>query len=205
MCIVATGADEGLRGIVDWLHGYGVPIFFVPFSLHAEAGTDDGEMLIEIEQLPKIPDGGGPDVRGWGGDWFFNTNETHAPGAWTSMFEQGHIAIYGYANGPANLEGTSAGQRVFAYVNGKGILACGRVVEGDVFPGDSVFGMDLEYHLRVEWETIVDEDRGVTTGQVQDQFGQGLAVRHVFCGMYGEMPDWIAEQLRLRRAGRDGQ
>ena len=202
VCIVAPGSDEALRRIVDWLHGYGVPIFFVPFSLHAEAGAD-GEMLIEIEQLPKIAVGGGPDARAWRGDWFFNTNETHAAGAWTRMFEQGRIAIFGYANGPANLEGTSAGQRVFAYVNGRGILACGRVVDGSVFSDDSVFGRDLEYHLKVEWETIVGEDRGVTTGQVQDQFGQGLAVRHVFCGMYGDMPGWIAEQLRLRQNAGD--
>ena len=203
VCIVAPGSDEALRRIVDWLHGYGVPIFFIPFSLYAEAGTDDGEMLIEIEQLPKIQEGGGLGVREWDGDWFFNTNETHAPGAWTRMFEQNRIAIFGYANGPANLEGTSAGQHIFAYVNGRGILANGRVVDGDVFPGDSVFGQDLEYHLRVKWETIVGEDRGVTTGQVQDRFGQGLAVRHVFCGMYGDMPAWLAEQLRLRQNGGD--
>ena len=116
VCIVAPGSDETLRRIVDWLHGYGVPIFFIPFSLHAEAGAD-GEMLIEIEQLPKIAVGGGPDARTWRGDWFFNTNETHAPGAWIRMLEQDRIAIFGYANGPANLEGTSVGQRVFAYVN----------------------------------------------------------------------------------------
>lgn len=198
VCIVAPGSDEALRRIVDWLHGYGVPIFFIPFSLHAEAGAD-GEMLIEIEQLPKIAVGGGPDARLWRGDWFFNTNETHAPRAWTRMFEQGRIAIFGYANGPANLQGTSAGQRVFAYVNGRGILACGHVVDGDVFACDSVFERALEYHLRVNWETIVGEDRGVTTAQVQEHFGQGLAVRNVFCGMYGDIPGWIAHQLRLRQ------
>ena len=203
VCIVAPGSDEGLRRIVGWLQEYGVPISFIPFSLHGEAGADDGEILLEIEQLPNIRRESGTDVRRRAGDWFFNTNETHAPGAFVSMFERKVIAIYGYANGPANLEGTSRGQRVFAYVNGRGILACGRVVDGEVFPGDSVFEKDLEYHLRVEWETIVDEDDGVTTGQVQDRFGQGLAVRHVFCAMYDDMPDWIAEQLRRRRDKRD--
>ena len=58
VCIVAPRSDEALRGIVDWLHGYGVPIFFVPFSLHAEEGAET-EMLIEIEQLPKNPVVGG--------------------------------------------------------------------------------------------------------------------------------------------------
>ena len=149
VCIVAPRSDAALRRIVDWLHGYGVPIFFIPFSLHAEA-VADGEVLIEIEQLPKIAAGSGPEARAWRRDWLFNTNETHAPGAWKNMFEQGRIAIFGCANGPANLEGTSAGQRVFAYVTGRGILACGQVVDSDVFAGDSIFGQDLEYHLRVE-------------------------------------------------------
>ena len=36
------GSDKGLLRIVEWLKEYGVPISFVPFTLHAgEAGTDD--------------------------------------------------------------------------------------------------------------------------------------------------------------------
>ena len=38
----APGSDKGLLRIVEWLKEYGVPISFVPFTLHAgEAGTDD--------------------------------------------------------------------------------------------------------------------------------------------------------------------
>lgn len=205
VCIVAPGSDRGLLQIVDWLQGYKVPINFIPFSLHVEAGTDEEGMLIEIEQLPKIPDERGLDVDGWSGDWFFNTNETHAPGAWAKMFEQDVIAVYGYANGPENLEGASAGQRVFAYVNQKGIIAYGLVVDGEVFRCNSVFGEDSEYHVKVKWETIVDKDQGITTKQVKDQFNEGLPVRKVFCGMYGEKPDWIAKQLRQRRDGRNAR
>ena len=35
--IVAPGSDKGLLRIVEWLKEYGVPISFVPFTLHAGA------------------------------------------------------------------------------------------------------------------------------------------------------------------------
>ena len=45
----APGSDKGLLRIVEWLKEYGVPISFVPFTLHAgEAGTDDADILLEI-------------------------------------------------------------------------------------------------------------------------------------------------------------
>ena len=201
VCIVAPGSDDGLRRIIDWLKEYGVPISFIPFALYADTDHAEGDIFLEIEQLPRVQravDGG---ADRWQGDWFFNTNETHAPGAYTIMFEQSVIAIYGYENGPDNLDGTEPGQRVFAYVNQHGILACGRVVDGQVVPGDAVFGQELEYHLRVEWETVVPENLGVTTSEVKEQFGKGLPVRNVFCGLYGEIPDWISQTLTQRNMG----
>ena len=201
VCIVAPGYDDGLRRIIDWLKEYGVPISFIPFALYADTDHADGEILLEIEQLPRVQRAVGGGADGWQGDWFFNTNETHALGAYTKMFEQGVIAIYGYDNGPDNLEGTEPGQRVFAYVNERGILACGRVVDGQVVSSDTVFGKELEFHLRVEWETVVPDHLGVTTSEVRQQFGKGLPVRNVFCGLYGGIPDWISQELIQRNMG----
>ena len=198
VCIVAPGSDDGLRRIIDWLKEYGVPISFIPFSLYVDADDPDGQILLEIEQLPKVQEPVGGAVDEWQGDWFFNTNERHAPGAYRKMFKQGVIAIYGYETGPDNLEGTEAGQRVFAYVNSRGILACGHVVDGQVVSGDTVFGEEREYHLSVEWETLVPDDRGVTNAQVRQEFVKGLPVRNVFCGLYHGMPDWISQKLKRR-------
>ena len=96
------------------------------------------------------------------------------------MFRQGVIAIYGYSNGPANLEGSIAGQRVFAYVNVKGILACGRIVDGSVIHGHTVFDGDKEFHVKVKWETIVADDQGIKNAEIRRKFNRGLPVRNVF-------------------------
>ena len=115
---MAPGSDEGLLRIVKWLKGYGVPISFVPFSLHAN--TDATDVLLEIEPLPVVNWPEGNTATEWQGDWFFNTNETYGPGAYRKVFDQGVIAVFGYESGPANLAGSKKGERVFAYVNQRG-------------------------------------------------------------------------------------
>jgi len=197
--VVAPGSDEDLRRIVRWLKQFGVPIDFVPFTLYA--GSSATDILLEIEPLPKPLPEGGPGAAEWRGDWFFNTNETNAPGAYRKMFDQGVIAIYGYETGPENLTGSIAEQRVFAYVNRKGILAVGRIVNGQVVSGSSVFGGEREFHVKVNWETIVADDKGITNKEVQQTHGYNLPVRSVFCGIHRPgVADWIAAELR-RRAG----
>ena len=199
VCIVAPGSDDGLRRIIDWLKEYGVPISFIPFLPCMWMPTTPmvrycwrSSNFRRYKSQLAAPSTSG---RGTG---FFNTNERHAPGAYRKMFKQGVIAIYGYETGPDNLEGTEAGQRVFAYVNSRGILACGHVVDGQVVSGDTVFGEEREYHLSVEWETLVPDDRGVTNAQVRQEFVKGLPVRNVFCGLYHGMPDWISQKLKRR-------
>ena len=147
--IVAPASDEGLLRIVDWLQEYGVPIEFVPFALLAD--SDNADILLEIKPLPKIQLQGENTVGGkWQGDWIFNTNETYSPNAFKKMFDQGVIAIHGYETGADNLTGSNEGERVFAYVNKKGVLAVGSIVNGQVVPGTTVFGEDREFHVKVE-------------------------------------------------------
>ncbi len=200
ICIVAPRSDEGLSRIVKWLKEYGVPINFVPFTLY----TDDNnvDILLEMKPIPMIQVEQ-RNVAAEERDRFFNTNETNASGAYQNMFDHGVIAIYGYANGPSNLEGSTTDQRVFAYVNKKGILAMGRIVDGQVVPGNIVFGKPNEYHVRVEWETIVPDHMGVKLQEVEQQFGYQLPVRSVFCQMYcpPNVTDWIAGELLHRARG----
>ncbi len=211
ICIVAPDSDEGLRRIVDWLKTYGVPISFVPFTLYADTNNDAADILLEIEPLPieplpiePLPKDqaiGESSVTEWQGDWFFNTNETYAPGAYTKMFDQGVIAVFG---GPWLMgRGIAKDQRVFAYVNRKGILAVGHIVDGQVVPGTTVFddlGREDEFHVKVDWETIV-LDKGITNQAVPQNYAYNLPRRNVFCKMYRpEVADWIACELRRRKS-----
>ena len=201
--IVAPGSDKGLLRIVEWLKEYGVPISFVPFTLHAgEAGTDDADILLEIEPLSKVPLAVENIVAEWQGDWFFNTNETNAPDAYRKMFKQGVIAICAYETGAAKLTGSAKGQRVFAYVNKKGILAVGSIVDGQAVSGNTVFNKDHEFHVKVEWEAIVADDKGITNEEVLQNSADRLyrlPVRNVFCGMSRhDIADWIAGELQRR-------
>ena len=198
ICIVAPDSDQGLRRIIKWLQEYDVPISFVPFALYAD--NDTSNILLEIEPLPKVQAAGESVGGKWDGDWFFNTNETYKPDAYLSMFEQDVIAIFGYDDGPARLEGSSAGERVFAYVNGKGVLAVGHIVNGQVVPGDKVFNEVREFHVKVKWETVVDDDKGVKNWEVRQKYDYGLPVRNVFCGMYRhDIANWIADELQRRK------
>ena len=201
ICIVAPGSDEGLLRIVEWLKEYGVPISFVPFTLYADKYGDAADILLEIEPMPKDQVVGENIMTEWQGDWFFLTNETYAPGAYRKMFEQSVIAIGRYKNGPANLEGSAAGERVFAYVNGKGILAVGRIIDGQPVSGNTVFGWEREFHVKVAWETIVADDRGVTKRKVSQELNYNLPVRNVFCRIPHVIADWIVGELQSGQVG----
>lgn len=183
-----------------WLKEYCVPIDFIPFSLHAASDSDD--IILEIARLPEVPfQGENTEIDKWQGDWFFNTNETNSPSAYKEMFEHSVIAIYGYETGPDNLTGSAKGDRVFAYVSGKGVLAVGSIFDGQVVPGSTVFGENHEFHVKVDWETIVDDDRAVTQRDVIEKKSYNLPVRCVFARMYRhDAADWIADEL-LRRSG----
>ena len=199
ICIVAPGSDEGLLRIVEWLKEYGVPISFVPFTLYADTDNNAVDILLEMEPLSKVLVAAEDSVSRWQGDWFFNTNETNAPDAYRKMFDQGVIAIYGYQNGPSNLTGSDEDQRVFAYVNRKGILAVGRIVDGQAVPGVTVFNEENEFHVKVDWKTIVADDKGVTNQEVRQNHDHNLPVRNVFCGMSRhDVADWIADELQRR-------
>jgi hypothetical protein len=135
--IVAPESDEGLRSIVDWLKAYNVPIELVPFTVYADSQSVPKYLQLEgVVTSPEVK----TDIDSWAGHWIFNTNETYAPGAYSRMFEKNVAAVYGYTNGPANLEGASVGDVVLAYVNQQGIRAAGVVFDTpDVTPGSGIF------------------------------------------------------------------
>jgi hypothetical protein len=120
------------------------------------------------------------------------------------MFEKNVAAIYGYPNGPANLEGAAANDKVFAYVNQQGLRAVGTVLDPEVKWGTGVFvdgsGKQLpdEYHLPVRWD-VVPSELAITAADVATQFGYNLPVRSVFAKLHrGSVATRLEQELRLR-------
>jgi hypothetical protein len=109
-----------LQRIVGWLQSYGVPIEFVPFSVYTD---DDGDpKLVKMESTSNnlaYHQSSGK----WQNHWIFNTNETNAKGVYQKMFDRNAAAIYGYPNGLRNLQDSSEGDIVLAYVNKKGLIS----------------------------------------------------------------------------------
>jgi hypothetical protein len=179
--IVAPESDTDLRDIVAWLASYGVPIQIVPFAVYAD--SEATPRFFEIEGVVTTPELDSEEGS-WQGDWIFNTNESYGPGAYARMFERNVAAVYGYANGPANLEGSKPGNRVFAYVNRQGLRALGTVVDGSVHPGEGIFFRDGrqcpdEYYLQVNWDLVLPEDQALSACEARE-LGYELPVRSVF-------------------------
>ena len=199
--IVAPESDSALRSIVDWLKSFKVPIEFVPFAVYADA--QGAPRFLQLEGVVTSPE---PlsDSDSWAGHWIFNTNETNAPGAYKRMFEKNVAAIYGYPNGPANLEGAATNDKVLAYVNQQGLQAIGTILGPQVRSGNGVFvdsdGKQLpdEYHLDVRWE-VVPPERAISSREVGAQFGYSLPVRSVFAKLHrGSVAMRLEQELRSR-------
>lgn len=140
----------------------------------------------------------------WLGHRIFNTNEAHAPGAYQRMFERNIVAIFGYPNGPKNLEGSEPGNKVLAYVNQQGLRALGIVRDGQVHAGTGVFVDEQgnqhpgEYHLAVEWEVVLPPEMAVSRRDAI-QFGYNLPVRSVFGKLHsGHAAQKLEDEMRRR-------
>jgi hypothetical protein len=194
--ILASTADEGASRIIGWLRKqYGVPIEFVPFQFF----TDEEGILLETERIPTEPI---TRQKGWDGDWFFNTNETHTKGAYQHMISKSVIALFGYdpGKGEAKLRRPSEGDWVFAYVNQKGIIAAGTILDDGPAPGIGVFGEGAkhEFHRRVKWDYITDVSNAINNSTVSG-WGYNLPVRETICKIYDPV---IAQRLRQELARR---
>jgi hypothetical protein len=199
--IVAPDSDLGLKRIVGWLQHYGVPIEFVPFRLFAD--QHHNPRFIDITAITAEIEVEQPSDS-WAGHWIFNTNETYASGAYQRMFDRGVIAIYGYENGGANLEGSAIGQKVFAYVNGQGIRALGEIIDPAVNPGNGIF-LDRngnqepgEYHVAVLWQVVLPREAALSNSEAS-RMGYSLPVRTVFGRLHrGRLASKIEAEIRQR-------
>ena len=173
--VLASEADEGLKRIIRWLRDeHDVPINFVPFAFFKL----ENDIFLRMEKIDVQP------ISKSGcfdGDWFFNSNETNASGAWKNMIKHSVIAAYGYgeATTKAKMDMPAAGDRVFVYVNKYGIIATGKVIEEVSEQGADIFNkntMGDEYHRAVEWLGKVPVEKAISTSDVS-ALGYNLPVR----------------------------
>jgi hypothetical protein len=119
------------------------------------------------------------------GIWFFNTNESHGPGAYQRMFTQDVAAIWGYPSGPRTLMGAAAGDQILAYVNAQGLRAVGVILDAKPVSGEGIFfnakgeQQPNEFHLRVKWNAIVSKRDAITLAMAK-KAGYSLPVRCTF-------------------------
>lgn len=199
LLVVAPDADQNLQRIVEWLRSYGVPIQFVPFSIYADQSLTP--QYLQIEGAAQLPEPASTTESGepWAGHWIFNTNESYSRGAYEKMFARHVAAIYGYPNGPKNLEGARAGDRILAYVNQQGLRAIGVVLDGNVVAGQGIFldesGQQQpgEFHLNVRWEAIVAPNAALSARQAKEM-GYNLPVRSTFARLQQGQKAALLEQ-----------
>lgn len=190
--ILASTGDDDMKRIIEWLQKYKVPIDFVPFQFYAQGK----QHFLEIE---KIDVDAVKAVRGWKGDWLFNTNERYAPGSYKKMLKNGVIALANYTNTEEKLNKPSPGNRIFAYLNGKGVIAVGRMGPELAYPSHLMFKEEDEYNRKVDWEIEVETDKGVTSAQIRE-WGYNLPTLTVLGKMANaKVAEKIAEELEKRR------
>jgi len=203
--ILASSEDESIKRIISWLRDtYKVPIDFVPFQFYQDYQNSD-QLILEIEKI-EIQQRSGIGNETWQGDWFFNTNETNGKGAYEKMFKQSVISVWGYEDGEERLNEPITGQRVFAYVNGSGIAATGRIGEKPAVSSDWIFGRqsEREFSRSVNWDYVVDLKDAVTYDDVS-HWDYNLPIRSALCRIW--KPDAakkIAAELKSR-ASKTGQ
>jgi hypothetical protein len=189
--------DEGMKRIVKFLRdNYRFPINFVPFQFYKRGR----QHFLEIEKIDVEP----IDDQGWKGDWSFNTNERYSPGAYKKMLKGGVIAISGYWNTEQKLRSPRKGDRIFAYLNGKGIIAVGRMREEPPYRSGAIFNelKNREHNRKVRWETVVREDRAITPAEVS-KWGYNYPSLPTLCKIgNAKVADKIAKEMEKRAAER---
>ena len=193
--ILASTADEDMKRIIEWLQKYKVPIDFVPFQFYSQGR----QHFLEIDQIDVDLE---PPTASQG-DWIFNTNEKYSPGSYKKMLKDDVIALANYTNTEEKLNKPRQGDRIFAYLNDKGIIAVGRMGSEPAYRSRAIFKEDEdEWNRRVEWKMKVDEDKGFTPAQAR-KWGYNLPTLAVLGKMAnGRVVDKIAKELE-KRSSRD--
>lgn len=195
--VLASGSDEKLRRITEWLREKAnLLVDYIPFQFYKHGR----ELFVEIEKVDvdRVP----PEAEAKG-NWLINTNERYYRGAWKKMLAQSLIAVCGFDNSEDMLNRPHAGDRIFAYLNRKGVIALGRIGDEDAFSSGKIFSekSNKEFNRRVTWEVKLPSDqidRGIRPEEVS-KWGYNLPTRLALCAMASaSAADRIAFKLKER-------
>lgn len=204
LVVVASGEAPGFGKIAAYLEGRGVPVYLITVKLYRR---DGGELYLDVEPIDIAPVGSVTADSNGDRAWMINTDETHSPGAWRRFLEAGVAAIWGYPTYAATLDQDARpGDTIYAYLNGRGIIAQGTVVDGEVRPVEESVGSVFpecrdgnEWHLAVEWTPLPD-GRAVSNREVREEAGAGLPVRNTFCRLWNpKVREYLASRWPTER------
>ena len=193
LIVVAAGEDPAFSRISDYLLSKKVPVYLVPVQLFRR---ESGDLYVEVTPLNFTPSDGST-TSGEKAVWMINTDETHSPGAHERFVKKGVAGIWGYPDGPKTLQlGASAGDTIYAYLSGTGIIARGTIVDGEVrqaTPETSVIPEckdQNEWQLATNWTAL---PRAISNSEVRKEAGAGLPVRNTFCRLWnGNVRKYLA-------------
>jgi len=140
------------------------------------------------------------------GNWFFNTDETHEPGSYVQMLKKSVMVVAGYDNSEEMLNKIEPADKVFAYVNGCGVIAVGTVGTKKAYSSDSIWQAqdNNEFHRRVTWDVILQTEDAVAASEVQ-KWGFSLPVRHTLCEISNsKLAEKLTKELARRAARASG-
>lgn len=182
LIVVAESANEELWDMITFLRSrFEIPLAFIKFDVYH---LEDGELLLyfdtsdAIQLLDKLS--GEEEVRAeelyedkeryfW-----YNTNKKHLepPDLHDKVFNMSIAATYGPNTYGEKLAEAKKGDHVFAYANGEGIRAYGKVTQkwngNAVGKEEKAVTRDRpEYHLPVNWEIVFTKEEAIRSDEIR--------------------------------------
>jgi hypothetical protein len=121
--------------------------------------------------------------------WFFNTDESEQEGrhAHEEMINQSCIAAWGYCRGQGAdnvLRLPNAGEMVFLYRAGYGMVASGICTEEQPVRSRTVFAQKGEYQRHLINLKILPSDRPLSCATIRERTGYYLPVHNILCKIH---------------------
>lgn len=183
LVVVAESPNEELWDLIAFLRSrFEIPITFVKFDVYR---LEDGESVLHFDtsDVSELFDAITGEEEGGIEDlyedrerhFWYNTNKKHLdpPDLHDEVFKLGVAATYGPKEFGEKLAQAKKGDHIFAYANGEGIRAYGKVT--DRWSGRTV---DLdnptrvtkdrpEYHLSVSWERVLAKEEAIRSDEIR--------------------------------------
>lgn len=116
--------------------------------------------------------------------WLFNTDETEREGfgKYKAMFKHQVVSAWGYCKGlgaEVTMNRPDAGDAIFYFRAGYGIVACAIATDELSFPSSKIFSADGEYSRVIESLQVLPEDGYLTVAEIKDATGYQIPYRQI--------------------------